>query len=171
MVFYEIDPAVVAIAGDPTLFTYLDDAAGAVDVEVGDGRLLLEQAEGRRHDLLVLDAFSSDAIPVHLLTREAFALYADRLAPDGVVAVHVSSRFFDLAPVVAALAADAGFDVVQLEHDAVDDELAQPSHWVVATRDGETLDGLRAADWNAPVPGAAVWTDDHADLLGTLRLR
>ena len=78
LIFYEIDPAVVH-RRRPALFTYLADAAGAVDVEVGDGRLLLERAEGR-HDLLVLDAFSSDAIPVHLLTREAFAVYADHLA-------------------------------------------------------------------------------------------
>ena len=170
MTFYEIDPAVVSIAEDPSLFTYLRDTAGAVDVEVGDGRLLLERAEGRSYDVLVLDAFSSDAIPLHLLTRESFAVYRDHLADGGVLAIHVSSRFFQLAPQVAALAADAGLDALELEDDAVADPLAQPSHWVVATADDSLLDDLRAAGWTAPEPAAEVWTDDRADLLATLRL-
>jgi hypothetical protein len=170
MTFYEIDPAVVAIAQDRSLFTYLSDTAGAVDVEVGDGRLLLDRADGRRHDVLVLDAFSSDAIPLHLLTREAFAVYGTHLADGGALAIHVSSRFFDLAPQVAALAVDAGFGALQLEHDAVTDPLAQPSHWVVASADAGLLDALAAAGWTAPEPADDVWTDDHADLLATLRL-
>jgi hypothetical protein len=170
LTFYEIDPAVVAIAQDPALFTYLSDAAGTVDVQVGDGRLLLDRAGGRRHDVLVLDAFSSDAIPLHLLTREAFAVYGAHLADGGALAIHVSSRFFDLAPQVAALAADAGLRALQLEHDAVTDPLAQPSHWVVATADEGLLDALVAAGWTPPEAADDVWTDDHADLLATLRL-
>ena len=170
MTFYEIDPAVVAIAEDPSLFTYLDVAAGTVDVEVGDGRLLLDRAEGRSHDILVLDAFSSDAIPLHLLTREAFAVYREHLADGGVLAIHVSSRFFELAPQVAALAADAGLGALEREDDAVTDPLGQPSHWVVATADDALLAELRAAGWTAPEPAAEVWTDDRADLLATLRL-
>jgi hypothetical protein len=170
MTFYEIDPAVVSIATDPDSFTYLSDARAPVDVQLGDGRLLLERAGDRRHDLLVLDAFSSDAIPVHLLTREAFGVYRDHLAGGGLLAVHVSSRFFELAPQVGSLARDASFGVLQLEHDAVPDPLGQPSQWVAVTDDARLLDALAARGWSEPDGDPEVWTDDHADLLSTLRL-
>jgi spermidine synthase len=106
--FFEIDPAVIAIARDPRLFTYLADALrrGAVRVVAGDARVSLAAVADGSFDLLVLDAFSSDSIPAHLLTREALALYLRKLAPRGVMAFHISNRTLDLEPVVAA-AADA----------------------------------------------------------------
>ena len=107
--FYEIDPAVVRIARDPRFFTYLKDCrARSQDVVVGDARLRLRDAPDGGYGLIVLDAFSSDAIPMHLLTREALRLYRDKLADGGLIAFHISNRYLDLAPVLGALARDAG---------------------------------------------------------------
>src|SRR5436309_1782835 len=105
--YYEIDPAVQHIATDPKLFCYLHECPAEVRVVLGDARLSLA-ATGERYDLMILDAYSSDAIPVHLLTREALRLYLERLAPHGVLVLHLSNRYFDLVPLVARLAADAG---------------------------------------------------------------
>jgi SAM-dependent methyltransferase len=108
VVFYEIDPAVAMVARDPELFTYVADSRADVKVVLGDGRLRLSEEPSGRFDLLVIDAFSSDAIPVHLLTREALATFLDKLAPHGVIAYHISNRHLDLAPVVARLAVESG---------------------------------------------------------------
>ena len=107
MTFFELNPGVLRIAADTSLFRSLAECAPTAIVHLGDARLTLEQF-GREYDILTLDAFSSDAIPTHLLTREAFALYRAHLAPGGVIAFHVSNRFLDLAPVVAALAREPG---------------------------------------------------------------
>ena len=107
--FVEIDPDIVATAQDPGLFTYLADSEAETRVIVGDGRAEVAAMAPGTFDLLVLDAFSLDSIPVHLLTREAMREYADSLAPDGVLLVHVSNRFFDLEPVLAAAADDLGW--------------------------------------------------------------
>ena len=109
MAFYEIDPEIVSMAEDPRLFTYLRDSRATVSTVVGDGRLRLEEAPDAAYDLIVLDAFSSDAVPVHLLTQEAFDLYASKLSPGGAIMVHVSNRYLDLEPVVAASADHLGW--------------------------------------------------------------
>lgn len=96
--FYEIDPAVATVAADNRYFTYLSSTPADVDVQIGDGRLLLQREPGATFDLLIMDAFTSDAVPTHLLTREAFALYIDRLTADGLLVVHVSNRYVDLVP-------------------------------------------------------------------------
>ena len=103
--FFEIDPAIERIAENPDYFTYLDDSLAEVDVVVGDGRLKLAEQPASELDLIILDAFSSHSIPIHLLTREAMREYARRLAADGTLIVHISSRIFDLEPVLAATAA------------------------------------------------------------------
>ena len=108
MDFYEIDPAVVRIARDSGLFGFLGRSAADVRVVIGDGRLGLMGAPDAAYGLVVLDAFSSDAIPAHLLTEEAIAGYRRKLAPGGVLAVHITNRHLDLAPVLAAEAAAAG---------------------------------------------------------------
>jgi len=109
--FYEIDPEVIDIARDPALFTYLSSCAGApVNVLTGDARLRLREAPTAAYDLIVLDAFSSDAVPAHLLTREAVALYLSKLAPGGVIAFHVSNRSLELERVALGVSADAGLD-------------------------------------------------------------
>ena len=102
MTFFEINPAVVDVARDPQLFTYLRDSRADVHVVVGDGRLGLQAEPATSYDMIVLDAFSSDSIPVHLLTREAIQMYADRLRPGGILVFHITNITFDLRPVLRA---------------------------------------------------------------------
>jgi hypothetical protein len=158
--FYEIDDAVVRIAQDPTLFTYLSSSPAETVMIVGDGRLELERRDDR-YDVLVLDAFSSDAIPVHLLTDEAFALYRSRLDDGGVLAVHISNRWFDFVPVLARLATSQGLVGRVLETDV--------STWVLLAPPGEDLSPV--ASYGAPLPEGRgrLWTDDFSDLLSALR--
>lgn len=115
--FHEIDPAVVRIAKDPRYFTYLRDAAGRWDVLLGDGRKTLEEVPDATYGVLVLDAFTSDAIPVHLLTLEAFDLYRRKLRHDGLLAVHVSNRYLDLRPIIAGTARQLGMACFECNHD------------------------------------------------------
>src|SRR6185503_4921705 len=104
MTFFEIDPLVADVASDPRYFTYLADSAGPAAIRIGDGRLLLADEPDASLDLVVLDAFSSDAIPIHLITVEALEDAVRSLRPDGLLVIHVSNRYYDLAPVVAAAA-------------------------------------------------------------------
>jgi hypothetical protein len=166
--FYEIDQAVVDVASDPTYFTFLRDSPAAVDVRVGDGRLLLESASAGGFDLLVLDAFSSDAIPVHLLTHEAFTLYASRVDQRGAIAVHVSNRVFDLAPVTTSAADHVGWSV--LSASGGDGPGATPSTWVLLTPNDELVDRLVGSGWRplAERDGVA-WTDDYSSVLDVLK--
>lgn len=173
--FYEIDPTVERIARDSRWFTYLRDCRARERVVLGDARLALARATHERYDLLVLDAYSSDAIPVHLITREALRLYLDRLAPDGMLAFHISNRYFDLAPVVGRLAADAGL-VCRIRIDHVSradlDQGATSSRYVVMVRAPEDLGALRADPrWThlGEDTRVALWTDDFASPLGVLR--
>jgi len=175
MTYYEIDPAVVAIARDPRLFTYLQHAPGPVDVVVADGRLGVAKLPDHGLDLLVLDAFSSDAIPVHLLTREAFTLYERKLRAGGVIAVHISNAYLDLAPVLAALAQDTGLRGLRVEDHVWNvqqkAEWKEPSTWIILSRDGERLRRVQGeqswedlAEYRQADP-ALRWTDDRSDLL------
>jgi SAM-dependent methyltransferase len=177
--FYEIDPAVVRIARDPRHFTYLKDCrARTCDVILGDARLRLQEAPESGHGLIILDAFSSDAIPVHLLTREALRIYRDKLADGGVIAFHISNRHIDLAPVLDALARDAGLVArVRSDLDLSPEQVADgklPSVWVVIAARGADL-GALAEDprWREPRshPGEAVWTDDFSNIIKHLMIR
>jgi spermidine synthase len=166
-VFYEIDPAVIDLATDATVFSFIHDSQGTVRIVEGDGRLSLADIAATRHDLIVIDAFSSDAIPVHLLTREALAEYRRALTPDGVIAFHISNRFFDLQPVLARLAADASLHA--LSRVGIGDVPGSSLTTVVALGSPAALADLAAADgWAAPEAAGAVWTDDHADVLSAL---
>ena len=169
LTFFEIDPAIVAIARDPRLFTYLADATALVDVEVGDGRLGIAAEPPGRADLVVIDAFSSDAVPVHLLTREAIGVYLERLGSHGVIAFNVSNRFVELEPVLAAAARDLGLaGLARIDDPPSSDADADPSHVVVLARTPEDLAGLAdRPGWRALVaPAARAWTDRYSDLLG-----
>jgi hypothetical protein len=169
--FIEIDPAVVAIARDPRLFTYLSDSKASVEVVVADGRLALERTPPASFDVLVLDAFSSDAVPVHLLTTEAFATSMAAIRPGGVIAVHVSNRYLDLEPVVAAAARDLGFVAITgLDVEPITTEGADASEWVIVARSyAEVADLTSGIDWRtARDLGRAAWTDRSSDLLGAL---
>ncbi len=168
LAFYEIDPAVIDLATDPDVFSFLSDTAATVQVVAGDGRLSLAAEPAGSHDLVVVDAFSSDAIPIHLLTREAVRIYQRVLADGGVIAFHVSNRFFDLFPVVARLADDAGLTSLgRIGIGSV--EGSSLTSVVVVGAAGPTMDTLRGMkDWVPLVPGTSLWTDDHADVLGAL---
>ncbi len=177
IVFMEIDPAVARIAEDTRYFTYLSDAACEVDVRLGDGRLLLERSEEAGEalfDVIHADAFSSDAIPTHLLTREAIALYFQRLAPDGMVVLHISNRHLDLRPLLAGLAELEGAYYLAFL-DPVTEEVRQrdfrfASSWVVLTKDRETGNRLLREGFSARRPERTVrpWTDQYSNLLSVL---
>jgi len=174
--FYEIDPLVESIARDPRYFTYLRDCLPDARVVLGDARLSLARA-GRRYDLIVLDAYSSDAIPVHLLTREALQMYLDRLAPVGVLAFHISNQHLDLEPVLADLARDASLAALIRGDDVTPAERARgklASRWAVMARRPDDLGSLVTdARWAPPraPAGGRVWTDDFSSVLGVLRWR
>ncbi|HEX8558871.1 MAG TPA: fused MFS/spermidine synthase [Pyrinomonadaceae bacterium] len=180
--FYEIDPEVVGVARDPRLFTYISECSAApVSVVVGDARLRLREAPDGAYDLIALDAFSSDAVPAHLMTREALALYLSKLAPGGVVAFHVSNRALELERVAGGLAADARLharvfnDGRDADHADDSDVGRDPSTWVAVARAPEDL-GAMASDprWlplDASAPGLVVWRDDFSDLLGVFKWR
>jgi hypothetical protein len=176
--YFEIDPTVVEIARDPRFFTFLRDCPPAVDVVLGDARLTLAGQPDGALDLLLVDAFSSDAIPVHLLTREAIALYFRKLAPSGVLALHVSNRHLTLEPVLARLQHALGLDALITHQDASEEEradaLANASIWAVFARSPAHLGALRDDPrWRPPVTrgGVGVWTDDFADVLRVYRWR
>jgi hypothetical protein len=174
--FFEIDPAVVSIATDPQLFTYLSKCGETrPDIVTGDARITLAREPDGAFGLLILDAFSSDAIPVHLVTREAVSLYLRKLAPDGVMAFNVSNRFIDLAPVLAAIAHDLGL-AGRMADESRDlsglGSLRLGSAWVVLARKPSDLGTLwEGATWSA-LPAAAgikAWTDDYSNILSALR--
>ena len=167
--FYEIDPAVVELAR--AHFTYLSGARGEVELRTGDARLSLER-DDERFDLLFIDAFSGDAIPTHLLTREALALYMEHLAPDGVLLLHVSNRYYDLRPALRATLETLSLPAV---HVARVDRLAtdqDPSQYVAVAGHAERLSPLRARGWSplTELPSVSPWTDDHANVIEALSL-
>ena len=141
--FYDIDPLMVAIASNPDYFTFLKDCRGKPEIVMGDGRLRLGQAPDGKYRMIIMDAFSSDAIPIHLLTREAVKMYFDKLTPDGALVVHISNRYLKLAPVLGNIAEDLGLTAVAM-HDAPDDDSREKlaSHWVVLARKPEDLGPL-----------------------------
>ncbi|PKQ02716.1 MAG: hypothetical protein CVT72_16575, partial [Alphaproteobacteria bacterium HGW-Alphaproteobacteria-11] len=173
--FYEIDPLVAALARDRRFFHSLETCTPEARIVTGDGRLKVAAEPAARFDLLVMDAFSSNAVPVHLLTREAFDIYGRALAEGGVILVNVSNRHLDLAPVVARTAAEAGFLALEQDFDpgpAREGEvLAYSSRWVALARDAGTLADVAATGPWIEVRGQArapLWTDDHASLFGAL---
>jgi len=172
--FYEIDPAVERIARDPRFFSFLEVCGSRCRVVLGDARLSLTASQ-QVHDLLVLDAFSSDAIPVHLLTSEALATYVSRLAPHGMLAFHVSNNHLDLVPVLARLAHAFGLASAWRLDVVVDPSRTgnSSSLWVVMARRREDL-GTIAADQRWKVLGSdarPVWSDDFSNIWTAIRWR
>jgi SAM-dependent methyltransferase len=171
--FYEIDPAVVKIARNPRYFTYLRDCACQVRTVVGDGRLRLDEAPDGSYGLMVLDAFSSDAVPAHLLTREALALYMRKLRPGGILAFHISNRHLDLAPMLGATARAEGLATrTVLYQPLAKNDFALATHWVAIGRTEADLGPLqkRNAGWSPIPPGGPVWTDNYSALFEILKL-
>ena len=176
--FFEIDPAVLRLARDSGYFTFLRDSSADLRVVLGDARLTLAAERDAAFDVLVLDAYSSDAIPVHLVTREALALYRRKLAPGGVLAFHISNLHVDLEPVLAALAREADLVCRVRDDTAVSDAQRAigkaPSVWLVMARDAAALGPLaRDSRWVAARfdERHAVWTDDYSSLLSVFRWR
>jgi hypothetical protein len=168
--FYEINPQVVTVAR--TSFSYLQDSPARIEVVLGDARLSLQSEAAQQFDVLAVDAFSGDAIPVHLLTREAFALYMRHLKPEGVLAVHTSNTYLNLPPVVQLLAADAGCETRLVTNDDEHRKLIDSSDWVLVTRSRRFLDELDSSLMSEPISVPAdlrVWTDDFNNLFQILR--
>ena len=169
--FFEIDPEVIRIARDPRRFEFLSRCAPESPVIAGDARLTLE-ASTDRYDLIVLDAFSSDTIPVHLLTREAVAGYLSKLSPHGVLLLHISNRHLDLTPVVAKVAQSLGLAAFVREDRSAGDlltTLKADARLVVLTRDAADA-GSVAGNWMPlrPDQSSALWTDDYSNILGIM---
>jgi hypothetical protein len=172
--FYEIDSQVAAVAIKE--FTFLTDSPAQTDIILGDGRLSLEREAPQNYDLLAIDAFSGDSIPMHLVTREAMAAYVRHLKPDGVIVFQATNRFVDIAPVVERLAAEFGMTAV-LVSDGADssegfDYWVSSTDQIIVTRNQQLLaaEPIRAvAEKILPRPGFRVWTDDFYNLLEILK--
>jgi len=173
--FYEIDPVVVDIANDPALFTFLADAPGVIDVVEGDGRLEMAKAPDGSYDVIVLDAFSSDAIPAHIVTREAFALYLSKLRPGGVILANVSNAYLDVRSVVTASALAngmTGFARGDADLAGIPEGDKEVSSWVVLSQDPSALAFLAGDERWTPIEDLApgtLWTDDFSDILSVIR--
>ena len=168
--FYEIDPLVERLAR--ARFAYLHESRAQVNVVLGDARVSMENEPAQNFDVLVLDAFSGDAVPVHLLTAQAIELYRRHLKPNGVLAFHVSSQYVDLAPVLAAQARRAGMMALGV-HSLADDELGEfEADWVLMSADREFFDQPDVAIAARPIALRAdlpVWTDDQNSLLPVVK--
>ncbi len=170
--FYEINPEVIKIANSQ--FTFLRDCHGSLDVLLGDARLTLESQRPQDFDLLVVDAFSGDAIPIHLLTREAFVEYFHHLDSNGILAIHVSNKYLDLAPIVAGIAQDLQKSAIGVFDPAVEGHDPAESDWVLVASNPEIFndhifDADSVQDVN-PNPRIRLWTDDYSNVLQILDL-
>jgi spermidine synthase len=171
--FYDIDPRVMDIARNE--FTFLADSKAQIELALGDARLTLEREPPQNFDVLAVDAFSSDAIPVHLITKEALGVYLKHVRADGIVAFHVSNRFLDLIPVVARLAREHGAHAVLVSDDPDDEDesLRSRSDWVLVSRDPAALAREAIAEAGAKPaedrPGWRTWTDDYSNLIQILK--
>jgi spermidine synthase len=169
---YEINPQVRTLA--TTRFRYATSCAGKVEIAMGDARLSMERDSPQGFDLLALDAFSSDAIPVHLLTKEAFDVYQRHLKTNAIVAVHISNHYLDLEPVVANLAKQFGYGMAIIDFDENDEDWwLYSSTWILLTRDANLLEqpAIRDATKKSRLSkrNAPLWTDDFTSLFQILR--
>ncbi|MCC9599809.1 fused MFS/spermidine synthase [Stieleria sp. JC731] len=169
----EINPAVIDIAD--RYFTFMRDCPSQLNRHIGDGRLVLERMHDKKFDLLVLDAFSSDAIPAHLLTRESLQLYKQRLAENGVLAIHTSNNHLELSPLVHRLSSDAGLESRMLEGIGNNEIGTTHSTWMIIAKPGHKIfeiEGLAKATkaTEQMLREAPLWTDQHHDLVSVLRL-
>jgi spermidine synthase len=176
--FYEINPTVVDLAeGEGGYFTYLKDSKADISVVLGDARISLEQELSRGEiqdfDVLVLDTFSSDSIPVHLLTEESFGLYLKHLTLDGVIAAHISNRHLDLKPILWQLAREFNLSMVEVDWFFTTDYGAFPSQWVLLTHNPAILEipeiKSRSDAFEGYTTSIKLWTDDYSNLFQILK--
>ncbi|GAB5496468.1 MAG: fused MFS/spermidine synthase [Phycisphaerales bacterium] len=171
LTFYEIDSEVHRIASDPALFTFLSDSPATIKTVIGDGRLTIQASD--LVDLVIIDAFTSDAIPAHLMTAEALGLYADKLKPGGLIAMHLSNRYLELEPVVAATAINAGLVCAiwqEVPNSSQITDGKQPSVWALLAKADADLSAFTEFEPVTPDPSVRPWTDDYANVLGVMRL-
>lgn len=168
--FYEIDAEVIRIARDPKRFTFLRDCKPDAGMVLGDARLTIADARDARYDLIVVDAFSSDSIPVHLLTREALRIYLSRLNPGGIIVTHISNNHLDLTGVVTKTAASENLIARLYDETEVSggDPMIKFSTVMVLARNDDDFGTLKDWDLQTPAPGEYPWSDDFSDLLGPL---
>lgn len=177
--FFEIDPAMVAVARRS--FTFLSRCAPQARILLGDARLTLARQPANSIDILAVDAFSSDSVPMHLLTREALAVYGRAVQPDGLVLFHISNRYLDLKPVIADIAAEGGWASTMMQYAPTEEEAARNatvSIWIALSRNPATIErlvdgsGVDRMAWQVleSRPGFSGWTDDHSSILPILRL-
>jgi spermidine synthase len=168
---YEINPQVRQIATNR--FSYLHDCPGQIEVVLGDARLSMEREPPQHFDLLALDAFSSDSIPVHLLTKEAFDIYERHLATNGIIAVHVSNHYLDLEPVVMNLARRFNYKAAIIDYDEADEWWLYASTWILLSRSEQIIDSPGISELaSAPETNSIkipLWTDDFASLFQILK--
>jgi hypothetical protein len=192
IVYYEIDPEVISVARDSGHFDYLKNSRAKIEIVLGDGRLSLEQelkdSGSREFDLLVMDAFTSDAIPVHLLTREAFRVYVQHLRSDGILAVQVSNRHLHLPPLVSRVGESVGLHALRVKNRNISGYSSEQSNWVLLSRDASEIDRLERkfrarmryagvseseVTLSRPDPieleTAPLWTDDYSNILSVLK--
>jgi len=166
--FYEINPLVERIAR--TNFTYLSDCRGKTEVIMGDGRLSLEREPDQQYDLLVIDAFSGDAIPVHLITKQAMELYFRHLKPTGILALHITNTHLDLEPIVDSLSRALGKEAILIENDRDEEKKVYSSNWaLISSRPITSPKILNVAEELANRPDLRVWTDDYSNLFQILK--
>ncbi|MBD1929289.1 fused MFS/spermidine synthase [Trichocoleus sp. FACHB-90] len=174
--FYEIDPTVEKLARDTRYFTFLQDSKAPLSVVLGDARSRFSEASDNTYDLIFMDAFSSDSVPIHLITREAIQLYLSKLTKDGLIVINISNRFLNLEPVLGALAQDLGLSTLRQREVNISEyerEIGKsPSHWVLFARNERDFGNLiNDSRWQSipqtkPVP---VWTDDFSNIFRVLR--
>lgn len=168
--FYEINPKVIDIASN--YFYYLNESPAQIQVALGDARLVLERERPQQFDVLAVDAFSGDAVPVHLVTREALGLYLKHIKPDGAVAFHVTSRYLSLAPVIKQLADEVGYEAVMIADRSDDNPYSSHSDWVIVTRNRDFLSDPEVVKKRVaiePIAGMRIWTDDFSNLFQILK--
>ncbi len=168
--FYEINPLVIQLARSE--FTYLKDSPAHLEIVLGDGRLSLEREPDGQFDVIAMDAFSGDSVPVHLLTREAFALYFRLLKPDGILAVHISNKHLDLQPVVERSAAILGKSTLLVETEESDDGNCFGTTWVLLAHSRRSLGGPSLKSAGEPLKAKTAvrgWTDDYSNLFRILK--
>ncbi|WP_421783697.1 spermidine synthase [Kiloniella litopenaei] len=184
--FFEIDPLVETMARDPKLFTYMQECADQAEIIIGDARLSLQNIPDGTYDLLIADAFSSDAIPLHLMTKEAFDLYKNKVKANGIVVLHISNRYFDLEHIVAATAKASGltsrmYHYTRQESDIAEHPFRYSATWVALAQNTKILDDLIPITNNTvdkEINGwrelsfeetDSPWTDDYSNVLSTLK--
>jgi hypothetical protein len=174
---YEINPVVIDLAeGQGDYFSFLSDSQAKITVVPGDARISLEQELAREtpqnFDVLVLDTFSSDSIPVHLATKEAFALYLAQLAPDGIIAAHITNLHLDLQPVFWQLAQYYDLSMLRVNYPG-DSQGGYASHWILLARDRSLLEAPAIQQHSVDLTGYSthirLWTDDYSNLFQILK--